>query len=127
MLAARTGLWHRTVLPVLRDDLALARALRADAREGPPRPLPVPLLAVGADRDPLVDAAALDGWRDWTRHRFVRRTLPGDHFFQREPGTPRLIGRACRVAERLTGPDLAVPATLTTPFFPTRTERSWTA
>ncbi|MGD6755238.1 thioesterase II family protein [Streptomyces sp. BH105] len=141
VLAARTGLWHRTVLPVLRDDLALARALRAAAAEDLPRALPVPLLTVGADRDPLVDTAALDGWRDWTRHRFVRRTLPGDHFFQRDPRAPRLIGRACRVAERLTGPGTPTPfpptrmsptrtsRTRTSPtrMSPTRTERSWTA
>ncbi|MER5950759.1 thioesterase domain-containing protein [Streptomyces sp. NPDC001904] len=162
VLAAPTGLWHRTVLPVLRDDLALARALRTAAAADRPRALPVLLLAVGGAHDPLVDAAALDGWRAWTRHPPARRTLPGDHFFQRTPAAPRLIGRACRVAERLHArtpapaprPARPVPAASPAPagtplpgpsptpfptssptssatssatFFPTRTERPWTA
>ncbi|MET7515734.1 alpha/beta fold hydrolase [Streptomyces sp. NPDC005480] len=100
-LAERGSVWHRTVLPVLRDDLKLARALRAaamdDVAEGP---LPVPVLAVGGREDPVVGPAALAGWQRWTSSRFVRRTVPGDHFFVRGPELPPLIGRACRVARR---------------------------
>jgi surfactin synthase thioesterase subunit len=100
-LAERGSVWHRTVLPVLRDDVTLARALRAaamdDATGGP---LPVPVLAVGGREDPVAGPAALDGWQQWTSDRLVRRTVPGDHFFVRGPEVPRLIGRACRVARR---------------------------
>lgn len=100
-LAAPGSLWYRSVLPVLRDDLLLATALRAatlaDAAHGP---LPVPVLAVGGQNDPIVGAATLDGWAHWTTSRFTRRTVPGDHFFVRGPHAPRLIGRACRVVRR---------------------------
>ncbi|MEV1027091.1 thioesterase domain-containing protein [Streptomyces sp. NPDC050264] len=120
-LADSGSVWHRTVLPVLKDDLALAHALRTAAVGEASRPLPVPLLAVGGREDPLVDAAALDGWRGWTDGRLVRRTVPGDHFFHRGPHLPRLIGRACRVARRLH------PLLLPSPTSATRTERSWTA
>ncbi|MFD8353813.1 thioesterase II family protein [Streptomyces coelicoflavus] len=101
-LAASGSLWHRTVLPVLRDDLLLAGALRtaALAEEARGTPFPVPVLAVDGRDDPLVGAAALDGWARWTDGRFVRRTVPGDHFFVRGPHAPRLIGRACRVVRR---------------------------
>ncbi|NEB20358.1 thioesterase II family protein, partial [Streptomyces coelicoflavus] len=101
-LAAPGSLWHRTVLPVLRDDLLLAGALRtaALAEEARGTPFPVPVLAVDGQDDPLVGAAALDGWARWTDGRFVRRTVPGDHFFVRGPHAPRLIGRACRVVRR---------------------------
>ncbi|MFF1549156.1 thioesterase II family protein [Streptomyces sp. NPDC058291] len=99
-LAAPGSLWYRRVLPVLRDDLRLAAALRADALADPDGSLPVPVLAVGGRDDPAVGATALDGWARWTSGRFVRRTVPGDHFFVRGPHAPRLIGRACRMVRR---------------------------
>ncbi|MET8897962.1 thioesterase II family protein [Streptomyces albogriseolus] len=100
-LADPGSVWHRSVLPVLRDDLVLAAALRTAALTDPASgPLPVPVLAVGGRDDPVVHAAALDGWARWTTGRFVRRTVPGDHFFVRGPHAPRLIGRACRVVRR---------------------------
>ncbi|MEU3891374.1 alpha/beta fold hydrolase [Streptomyces sp. NPDC029041] len=101
-LAERNSVWHRAVLPVLRDDLKLARALRAAAMEDGARGrLPIPVLAVGGSHDPVVGPRALDGWQRWTSARCVRRTVPGDHFFVRGPELPRLIGRACRVARRI--------------------------
>ncbi|MFJ8150584.1 thioesterase II family protein [Streptomyces sp. NPDC096094] len=100
-LATPGSLWYRSVLPVLRDDLLLAAALRTAAlAEAARSPLPVPVLAVDGQDDPVVGAAALDGWARWTTGRFVRRTVPGDHFFVRGPHAPRLIGRACRVVRR---------------------------
>ncbi|WP_406368705.1 thioesterase domain-containing protein [Streptomyces sp. NBC_00647] len=109
------SVWHRTVLPVLRDDLELARALRAAAVDDGAGPLPVPVLAVGGRVDPVAGPAALDGWRQWTSGRLVRRTLPGDHFFVRGPELPRLIGRACRVAHRIAPAPTPVPAPTLTP------------
>ncbi|MGW2834996.1 thioesterase II family protein [Streptomyces sp. NPDC001286] len=99
-LAAPGSLWYRRVLPVLRDDLTLADALRADALADPRGPLEVPVLAVGGRDDPVVDATVLDGWARWSTGLFVHRTVPGDHFFVRGPHAPRLIGRACRVVRR---------------------------
>ncbi|MER5512861.1 alpha/beta fold hydrolase [Streptomyces sp. NPDC002766] len=99
-LAAPGSLWYRRVLPLLRDDLTLADALRADALADTSGPLPVPVLAVGGQDDPVVGATVLDGWARWTTGRFIRRTVPGDHFFVRGPHAPRLIGRACRVVRR---------------------------
>jgi surfactin synthase thioesterase subunit len=97
--------WYRSVMPVLRDDLILADRLRHAART-PPRggPLTVPVLAVAGADDPLVrpDQPAL--WRHWTAGPLVTRTLPGDHFFVRDPALPRLLGRACRVVRRLGRP-----------------------
>ncbi|MEU3771820.1 thioesterase domain-containing protein [Streptomyces sp. NPDC032472] len=90
-------LWHRMVLPVLRDDLRLALDLRT-AADGP---LAVPLLAVNGSEDRIADAAALAGWQRWTTGRVVRRTLPGGHFFVRGPELPRLLGRAARTAARI--------------------------
>ncbi|WP_329297164.1 thioesterase domain-containing protein [Streptomyces sp. NBC_00659] len=97
------GFWYRSVMPVLRDDLALADSLRRAART-PVRggPLTVPVLAVAGADDPLVRPAELADWRRWTSGPLVARTLPGDHFFVRGPELPRLLGRACRVVRRLT-------------------------
>jgi surfactin synthase thioesterase subunit len=101
LLAEEGSVWHRVVLPVLRDDVVLADALRAAATDpATGGPLPVPVLAVDGRRDPAVAAAAVDAWRGWTTERCVRRTVPGDHFFVRDRETAELLGRACRVARR---------------------------
>lgn len=97
-------LWHRKVLPVLRDDLRLAADLRAAALiPSAAGPLPVPLLAVAGSEDALATAEDLAGWSRWTTGRFVRRTVPGGHFFVRDRELPRLIGRAGRVLRRDAG------------------------
>ncbi|MET9499919.1 alpha/beta fold hydrolase [Streptomyces sp. NPDC006552] len=100
--AAPGGFWYRSVLPVLRDDLALADSLR-DAARTPVRggPLTVPVLAVAGADDPLARPGRMAHWARWTEGPTVTRTLPGDHFFVRRPELPRLLGRACRVAHRL--------------------------
>ncbi|CAL9334343.1 thioesterase domain-containing protein [Streptomyces werraensis] len=108
--AAAGDLWQRSVLPVLRDDLLLADALRAAAR----RPASgtafrVPVLAVAGAGDPLAPPAVTAGWHRWTAGRVITRTLPGDHFFVRERPLPRLLGRACRVLRR--PPARSAPAT----------------
>ncbi|CAM5488749.1 putative thioesterase [Streptomyces spiroverticillatus] len=95
--------WHRLVLPVLRDDLRLAADLRAAALDpATGGPVPLPLLAVGGSTDALVPAETMHGWRAFTGGRFVHRTLPGGHFFVRDDELPRLLGRACRIVGRTT-------------------------
>ncbi|MFI0968376.1 thioesterase II family protein [Streptomyces sp. NPDC021080] len=95
--------WHRALLPVLRDDLRLAHALRAAARRTADLDgrVPVPLLALSADRDPLAPPAVVEGWRNWSAGPVVTRTVGGDHFFVRSSALPRLLGRAIRVVQRL--------------------------
>ncbi|MFJ5999404.1 thioesterase II family protein [Streptomyces sp. NPDC092370] len=94
-------LWHRLVLPVLRDDLKLAADLRAAARDpATGGPVPVPLLAVGGSEDLLVPTETMRGWSAWSDGRFIHRTLPGGHFFVRDGELPRLLGRACRIVGR---------------------------
>ncbi|OIK06003.1 thioesterase II family protein [Streptomyces monashensis] len=96
------GVWHRSVLPVLRDDLLLAHDLRAAARRpSPAGPLGVPVLAVAGQADPVAGPEALAGWREWTTGPFTLRTVRGDHFFLRGHDLPGLLGRASRVVARL--------------------------
>lgn len=93
--------WFRSVFPVLRADLRLARNLRAAATAPTaPGPVPVPVLAVAGREDPLADAEAAAEWSRWTTGPFVRRTVPGDHFFVRGRELPRMLGRAARVVLR---------------------------
>ncbi|MFD3915827.1 thioesterase II family protein [Streptomyces sp. NPDC058603] len=111
--AAPGGLWHRAVLPVLRDDLALADDLRAAAREpAAAGPLPVPLLIVAGGDDPVARPAVMEGWRRWSTGAAAVRTVPGDHFFVRGRELPRLLGHACRAVAR------AAPARPTAPARP---------
>ncbi|MCF6525786.1 thioesterase II family protein [Streptomyces sp. JJ36] len=91
------GVWQRTALAVIRDDLRLGGALR-EAADGPLR---APLLVVSGDADPSAGPEVMAGWSRWTTGPVVRRTLPGDHFFLRGPALPRLLSRACRVVRRL--------------------------
>lgn len=100
--AAPGGFWHRAVLPVLRDDLALAQALRTAARRPPATGLPaVPLLTVAGTDDPLAPPAVTAGWSGFTAGPVRHRTVPGDHFFVRGRELPLLLDRACRVVRRL--------------------------
>ncbi|MGW1104705.1 thioesterase II family protein [Streptomyces sp. NPDC002540] len=99
--AAPGGLWHRAVLPVLRDDLTLADDLRTNAREPVAgAPLSVPMLVVSGTHDPLAQPDVMAGWRRWSTGPVVTRTVPGDHLFVRGHELPRLLGRACRVVRR---------------------------
>ncbi|WP_326654660.1 MULTISPECIES: alpha/beta fold hydrolase [unclassified Streptomyces] len=101
--AAPGGFWYRAVMPVLRDDLALASSLRTAARKPVVGgPLSVPLLVVSGADDPLAQPETMAGWRRWTEGRVVTRTVPGGHFFVRDRELPRLLGRACRVVRRAT-------------------------
>ncbi|MEV7878249.1 thioesterase II family protein [Streptomyces microflavus] len=93
---ARGGVWERTALPVLRDDLRLAGALKDSAD----RPLDTPLLVVSGRDDRLAPPELMAGWRKWTSGRVVERTVRGDHFFVRGPELPRLLRRACHVVRR---------------------------
>ncbi|MFD5453494.1 thioesterase II family protein [Streptomyces olivaceus] len=100
---------------VLRDDLALDRALRAAARTpSPADPLTTPLLivagAAGRNDGPASPLVA-EGWRAWTEGPTRLRTVSAGHLFVRGSELPRLLGQACRVVRRLnsTRPRLPLP------------------
>ncbi|MFE6286046.1 thioesterase II family protein [Streptomyces sp. NPDC057877] len=101
--ASDEGIFLRAMLPVLRADLQLAQDLTEKARAPlAPGPLTTPVLVIAAPRGPLAGPAA-SGWRQVTRGPVRSRTVPGHHVFARGGGElPRLLGRACRVARRLT-------------------------
>ncbi|MGW3989895.1 thioesterase II family protein [Streptomyces sp. NPDC004830] len=107
------GLWHRAVLPVLRDDLTLADSLRRAAlMPVTGGPFAVPLLVVAGEADPLAPPGTMAGWERFSAGPVVRRTVAGgDHFFVRGPALPRLLGRACRVVGRTARAPLAGAAT----------------
>ncbi|MEU0575376.1 thioesterase II family protein [Dermacoccus nishinomiyaensis] len=95
--AAPGGLWHRTVLPVLRDDLRLARSLREAALDPVTGGhVDVPVLVFAGRDDPLAAPASLGDWRQWATGPVEVRTVAGDHFFAGAPDLPRLVGQACR-------------------------------
>ncbi|WP_031156124.1 thioesterase II family protein [Streptomyces xanthophaeus] len=96
------GVWLRAMLPELRADLELAQSLEEAARAPRPAgPLTTPLLVVASADDPLAPPRTADGWRRWTEGPARLRVVPGRHFFAGERGLPRLLGRACRTADRL--------------------------
>jgi surfactin synthase thioesterase subunit len=81
----------RSMVETLRDDLRLARSLRAAART----PLPGPLLALAGARDPLVPPEAVGAWELWTTAADFRTLLlDGDHFFVRDPAAALLVESA---------------------------------
>ena len=65
------------VLPTLRADIAVYESYQH--RAGPA--IHCPVAAFGGDRDPLVSAADLAGWRDLVASPLTTRMFPGDHFF----------------------------------------------
>ncbi|MFI6560826.1 thioesterase II family protein [Streptomyces sp. NPDC050534] len=98
---------------VLRDDLALDRALRAAARTpSPAGPLTTPLLVIAGDDDAPASPAVAEGWHAWTEGPVRLRTVSDGHLFVRGPELPRLMGQACRVVRRLgsTWPRFSAPS-----------------
>ncbi|MEU3495584.1 thioesterase II family protein [Kitasatospora cineracea] len=96
-MARPGGLWHRAVLPVLRDDLRLAGSLRQAALDSVTGgQVDTPVLVFAGRDDPLAVPALLEEWRGWATGRVEARTVDGDHFFVGTPELPRLVGQACR-------------------------------
>ncbi|WP_042428657.1 thioesterase II family protein [Streptacidiphilus anmyonensis] len=83
--------WSQTMLDILRDDLLLARGLRAAAG----RTLDVPVLALAGQADHVAPVAQVAEWSAYTVGGFTLRSLPGDHFFVRDEPVVALL------AERL--------------------------
>ncbi|QMU78188.1 thioesterase [Streptacidiphilus sp. PB12-B1b] len=82
--------WLQLTIDIMRDDLLLARSLRAAAGEQ----LPCPLLAVAGRDDLLVSPDAVRAWNSYTRAGFRMRTLDGDHLFVRQTAVTELLGAA---------------------------------
>ncbi|MFE3637870.1 thioesterase II family protein [Streptomyces sp. NPDC059168] len=81
------GVWHRRALPVIRDDLRLAAALRAVGRGS----LRVPVLAVAGREDAVAPVRQVEHWSTYTTAGFALRTVAGGHFFVRDGRLPRLL------------------------------------
>ena len=65
------------LLPALRADVTMMETLRHIARV----PLDCPITAFGGTNDPMVEAEALQGWREQTQGNFALHLVDGDHFF----------------------------------------------
>ncbi|MFF4797238.1 thioesterase II family protein [Streptomyces sp. NPDC001351] len=81
------GIWRRSTLPVLRDDLRLAEALRVCGTG----PLPGPVLAIAGTEDTVAPAAWVAEWQRYASAGFTMRTVPGGHLFVRERLLPVLL------------------------------------
>ncbi|GGN33519.1 thioesterase II family protein [Streptomyces fuscichromogenes] len=94
--ASAGGIWRRSTLPALRDDLRLSEALRTRGTG----PLTAPVLAVAGSRDTVAPAAWVAEWRRYAPTGFALRTVPGGHLFLRERQVPELLRGEI---QRLTG------------------------
>lgn len=74
-------------LKPLRSDVLLLE--RFQPAEEPA--LEIPLVALHAADDPVVDADAVEAWREHTTGPFTRHTLAGGHFFHRDHPIPRWV------------------------------------
>ncbi|MFC4497978.1 MULTISPECIES: thioesterase II family protein [Streptomyces] len=98
----RTGVLRRK-LELIRDDLRLAKSLRAACHEQ----VAVPLLAFAGDRDPVADRSTMLGWSRYTTGPFHCHDVPAGHFFHTDPDFPALL--RTHLARLLTGSPRAFP------------------
>ncbi|MFF3323727.1 thioesterase II family protein [Streptomyces sp. NPDC002889] len=84
--------WLGILLSTMRDDLRLARSLRAQ----PGDPMPVPLQAFAGTEDKVATVQAVGGWSRYTSAGFELRTVPGGHFFVRDAELPTLLAAQLR-------------------------------
>ncbi|HMK91064.1 MAG TPA: alpha/beta fold hydrolase [Methylocystis sp.] len=82
------------LLPILRDDLAMAETF--PRRPWPP--LPRPILVFGGSDDRSAPLAQLSEWKSYTRAEFDVQIFPGGHFYTEE--NKEALTR--RIRERLT-------------------------
>nr|BAG84250.1 putative thioesterase [Streptomyces griseoviridis] len=86
-------------LPVLRADLDICRTYRWTPR----KPLGCAMTAISAADDPIAPPGLMEGWREYTAGSFLRRHVPGGHFFLLGPERARLWPELRRELDRLTG------------------------
>jgi surfactin synthase thioesterase subunit len=82
--------WLRLTMTIMRDDLLLARSLRAGAGD----PLPCPVLAVSGQDDLLVPPGAVHAWSRYAPEGFRTGSVPGDHLFVRDADLADLLREA---------------------------------
>lgn len=63
-------------LPILKADFAILENYNYVEK----LPLPLPIIAIAGDRDPVVNEEQLGGWSQHTSSTFKRVMIPGDHF-----------------------------------------------
>ena len=88
----------RTMMSILRDDLMLARSLRAAAGAA----LSTPLLAYAGSEDQVAPAGDVAEWARYTMHSFRLQIVPGGHFFVRDAVLPDLLAAELRERRPLT-------------------------
>lgn len=65
------------LLPIVRSDFIAMNGYATDVQ----RPIPLPILVLGGDRDKFVSLEQLASWRELTTRPFFLRRLEGGHFF----------------------------------------------
>ncbi|MFW6695376.1 thioesterase II family protein [Streptomyces sp. MAR4 CNX-425] len=90
-------------LPVLRADLGMCEGYRWTPRE----PLDCPMTAFVAGGDPVARPAEVEAWREYAAGSFVRRDVPGGHFFLLGAARPRLWQEMRRDLARYRAPGAA--------------------
>ncbi|MFY1638151.1 thioesterase II family protein [Solwaraspora sp. WMMB335] len=90
----------------LAEDLRVTLRIRREYPTVPPRPLPIPVLAVGGAGDPDAAAADLERWREYTTGEFTRRQIGHGHFFLRDE-RESLLAVMVEQLDRWTGGNLS--------------------
>lgn len=65
------------LLPMIRADLQMVETYRYEAQA----PLETPMLIMGGDADPEVEASRLKAWKDQSAGKFECQFFSGDHFY----------------------------------------------
>ena len=104
------GAYLERRLPVLRADLGMCAGYRWTPRE----PLDCPVTAFVAAGDPVAAPGQVEAWREYVTGSFVRRDVPGGHFFLLGAARARLWRELRRDLARY-GPSGAADATGTFP------------
>lgn len=102
------------LLPVMRADLEVCETYR-HARE---RALPVPITALGGQRDPSVSTGEMQAWQGLTSASFDAEFFPGGHFYLHTRRDEVVAALLARLSGAPTGPgdgsrsapDLQLPA-----------------
>lgn len=91
-----SSFFNDNLLPVIRNDFDIVRKILSDEKYHDPDMIPVDIVCLFGNSDPIVRREDMLGWQNCTDRRFDLMEFEGDHFFLYDKkNEKRFVGTKC--------------------------------